>query len=93
MTEIDVVLKSIPEAVAPSVSKSLLDIILKSKNAPSLPSGLARQILGLYHDDLLSSKEGFKILMEVSVFLEKDKTAEKLQELNLNEAATNIRGA
>jgi len=93
LTEIDVVLKSIPEAVAPSVSKSLLDIILKSKNAPSLPSSLARQILGLYHDDLLSSKEGFKILMEVSVFLEKDKTAEKLQELNLNEAATNIRGA
>jgi len=93
LTEIDVVLKSIPEAVAPSVSKSLLDIILKSKNAPSLPSSLARQILGLYHDDLLSSKEGFKVLMEASVFLEKDKTAEKLQELNLNEAATNIRGA
>ncbi len=94
MTDIIIadVVKQIPPPAATSLHKSLLDILLKSKNAPSLPPTLAKRLLTLYHDDKLSSPEGFQTLLEASVTLEKEKTVEKLQEMNLNDAASQLKG-
>ncbi len=91
--DIDDIASLIPTEASASLQKALTDVILKSKNAQALPSTLAKNILNLYHNDRLKSTEGFKTLLEASVLLEREKTAEKLEELNLNEAAEKVKGA
>ncbi|MFQ6135202.1 MAG: hypothetical protein ACE5KU_05245 [Nitrososphaerales archaeon] len=92
MTGVEDIIKHIPQQVTSPLHKTLIDVILKSKNAQALPPSLAKSILNLYHVDRLSSPEGFKTLLESSILLEREKTAEKLQELNLNEAAAKVKG-
>jgi hypothetical protein len=47
----------------------------------------------LYHDNRLQNQEeGLISILEASLLLEKDKTIEKLQELNLSEAAEKVKG-
>ncbi len=92
MTDVEDILKHIPQQAASPLHKTLIDIILKSKNAQALPPNLAKSLLNMYRADRLESPEGAKTLLEASILLEKEKTAEKLQELNLNDAAAKVKG-
>lgn len=85
---IEDVVKRIPKEATGPLHKTLTDVILKSKNAQMLSPNLAKSILNLYHDEKLLSDDGFKVLLESAVSLEKEKVAEKLKEINLNEAAS-----
>ncbi len=92
LKDVEDIIKQIPEEVSASVHKTLLDVILKSKNAQALPPSVAKSILNLYHADKLSSPAGFETLLRASIHLEREKTAEKLHDLNLDEAAAKVRG-
>jgi len=91
LKEISDVLKYIEETEKNILSKKLLDIILKSKKAQNLSPELSKRFLAQYGLNNLESPEVFKALLEVSIELEMEKTADKLQELNFIEAANEIR--
>ncbi len=88
LINIEDVVKHIPKEATTPLHKTLTDVILKSKNGQMLAPNLAKSILNLYHDEKLSSDEGFKVLLESAISLEKEKVTEKLKEINLNEAAS-----
>jgi hypothetical protein len=92
MVDVDEILKVIPESLSTSLHKGLIDVILKSKNAPNLPAGVANHLLGLYRDDQLATQEGLKTLLDASIILEREKTAEKLHAMGLTEASKRVRG-
>ena len=92
LTSIDDVVQKIPQEATGPLQKKLTDILLKSKKGQMLDPNLAKSILNNYHDNDLKSPEGFKTLLEAAVSLEKEKVAEKMQELNLNEAAAQLGG-
>lgn len=91
MVDAENILKTLPGSSAASLQKGLVDTILKSKNAQSLPADVAKRLLSLYHGDQLGSPEGLVTLLQASVLIEQEKTAEMLQELGLTEAATKVR--
>ena len=92
LTSIENVIQKIPQEATDPLQKKLTDILLKSKKGQMLDPNLAKSILNNYHDNDLKSPEGFKTLLEAAVSIEKEKVAEKMQELNLNEAAAQLGG-
>jgi hypothetical protein len=86
------ILKSLPESSVASIQNGLVDTILKSKNAQILPSDVAKRLLSLYYSNQLGGSEGLKTLLQASVLLEQEKTAEMFQELGLADVAAKVRG-
>lgn len=91
MVDAENILKTLPSSSVAPLQKGLVDTILKSKNAQSLPADAAKRLLSLYHDNQLGSPEGLVTLLQASVLIEQEKTAEMLQELGLTEAAAKVR--
>ncbi|OHE54348.1 MAG: hypothetical protein A3K61_07005 [Thaumarchaeota archaeon RBG_16_49_8] len=91
MVDAENILKTLPGSSAAPLQKGLVDTILKSKNAQSLPADVAKRLLTLYHDNQLGSTEGLVTLLQASVLIEQEKTAEMLQELGLTDAAAKVR--
>jgi len=92
LVEIADLIRYIPPSQTNPLEKKVIDIILKSKNAPLLSDRLAKSILNLYHADRLSSPEGLQILLDASISLEREKTVEALQELGLTGAVKALSG-
>ncbi len=84
MTFKDIVSK-IPSSTWEVTSERLIDIVLNSKNAKKMPSGLAKTILYYWQRDQLASEIGLQRLLEASMHIDPDKTAETLKELGLQE--------
>ncbi len=91
MVDAENILKNLPGSSAAPLQKGLVDTILKSKNAQSLPADVAKRLLSLYHSNQLGSHEGLATLLRASVLIEQEKTVEMLQELGLTEAAAKVR--
>ncbi len=91
MVDAENILKTLPSSSAAPLQKGLVDTILKSKNAQSLPADVAKHLLNLYHGNQLGSQEGLSTLLQASVLIEQEKTAEMLQELGLTDAAAKVR--
>lgn len=91
LKEILDVLEYIGETEKNVLSRKLLDIILKSKNSQNLSPALAKRFLIQYRSHNLESPEVFRTLLEISIVLDSEKTADKLKELNFIEAANKIR--
>ena len=90
LINIEEIIKHIPNELTIPLHKTLTDIILKSKNAQMLPPYLAKNILNLYHDEKLLSNEGFSVLLESAITLEKEKVIEQLKEIKLDKAASYV---
>ena len=80
--------KMIPLSVREVAVEQLTDLVLNSKNADNMPSGLAKIILYYWQRDLLTSDVGIERLIEAAVLLEPNATYQILgQELGLQEVA------
>jgi len=80
--------KTIPVSIREVVVEKLTDLILNSKNADNMPSGLAKLILYYWQRDLLTSDIGMERLLEAAILLEPSATCTMLEEeLGLHEAA------
>jgi hypothetical protein len=82
------VAKSIPRSIRDVLVEKLTDLILNSKNADNMPSGLAKIILYYWQRDLLTSDVGIEKLLEAAVLMEPATTHEVIsEELGLHETA------
>lgn len=80
--------KTIPVSIRGILVEKLTDLILNSKNAENMPSGLAKLILYYWQRDLLTSDVGIERLLEAAITLEPDITCKMLgEELGLHEVA------
>jgi hypothetical protein len=80
---IEEVVRKIPSSSREAVSESLIDIVLNSKKASKMPSGLAKTILYYWQRDQLASEVGLQRLLEASISIDPEKTFESLRELGL----------
>ncbi len=71
---------------------TLLDIILKSKNAHKLSSEEAKVFLRLWQEDKFTTINGLVFLLDMAVKLEPEKTVNKLNETGFSELAGSIGG-
>jgi hypothetical protein len=82
------VAKSIPRSIRDVLVEKLTDLILNSKNADNMPSGLAKIILYYWQRDLLTSDVGIEKLLEAAILMEPATTSEVIsEELGLRETA------
>lgn len=85
------IVKMIPESKRQTLSDTLVDCILTSKNDDIMPSALAYTLLRCWQQNLLESEHGFATLLETAVLLEPEKTVAALSELQLTSAAEEIK--
>jgi hypothetical protein len=82
------VAKSIPRSIRDVLVEKLTDLILNSKNADNMPSGLAKIILYYWQRDLLTSDVGIEKLLEAAILMEPTTTSNVIsEELGLRETA------
>ena len=82
------VAKSIPRSIRDVLVEKLTDLILNSKNADNMPSGLAKIILYYWQRDLLTSDVGIEKPLEAADLMEPATTHEVIsEELGLQETA------
>jgi len=80
--------RRIPSSSWEVTSERLIDIVLNSKHANKMPSGLAKTILYYWQRDQLASEIGLQRLLEASLHIDPEKTIEALKELGLQELVT-----
>lgn len=80
------VAKSIPRSIRDVLVEKLTDLILNSKNADNMPSGLAKIILYYWQRDMLTSDVGIEKLLEAAILMEPTTTSNVIsEELGLRE--------
>jgi hypothetical protein len=92
--ELSNVAKKVPASIREIVVEKLMDLILNSKNAGNMPSGLAKTILYYWQRDVLTTDVGMERLLEAAVLLEPEATVTTLgTELGLQEVAIMLKEA
>lgn len=92
--ELSNVAKKFPASIREIVVEKLMDLILNSKNAGNMPSGLAKTILYYWQRDVLTTDVGMERLLEAAVLLEPEATVTTLgTELGLQEVAIMLKEA
>jgi hypothetical protein len=88
------VAKKIPIETRTTVIEKLVDLVLNSKNAEKMPSGLAKTILFYWQRDQLATDVGIERLLQAATLLEPESTILFLKdELGLAEAAALLKEA
>lgn len=82
------VVKKIPSSSWEVTSERLIDIVLNSPDSKKMPSGLAKTILYYWQRDQLASEIGLQRLLEASLLIDPEKTADILRELGFEELVT-----
>ncbi len=81
------IVKKIPMAIRIELAERIVDLLLNSKKAELMPSGLAKTILYYWQRDQLTSDTGIEKLLEAGIILEPEITVTMLNELKLEEIA------
>ena len=74
------IVEMVPTGKREKLSTKLMDLILKSKSADKMPSGLARVLLHQWQQGPLTNERGLTTLLEAAVILESEKTMNILEE-------------
>jgi len=83
--------ETIPVGKREPLLNRLVDLILTSKNDEKMPNRLANIILYNWQNDVLVSETGLTALLEATLLLEPEKTAEALTQLELTDFAEQIK--
>ena len=83
--------QNIPSALWDSVSKKLIDRLLKSSKVNKLSSNLVKSLLQYWKEDKFSTEEGLTLLFKASMLSEPEKTINLMEELNLPEIVENLK--
>ncbi len=79
------IVRKIPSSSWEATSEKLIDVVLNSPNSNKMPSGLAKTILYYWQRDQLATEIGLQRLLEASMIIDSEKTAEILTELGFQE--------
>ncbi len=82
------IVRELPSSSWEVTSEKLIDIVLNSHNANKMPSGLAKTILYYWQRDQLATEVGMQRLLEASMIVDPEKTADTLKELGFHELVT-----
>ena len=83
--------QNIPSALWDSVSKKLIDRLLKSSKVNKLSSNLVKSLLQYWKEDKFSTEEGLTLLFKASMLSEPEKTINLMEELNLPEIVEKLK--
>jgi hypothetical protein len=84
--------KLIPIEKREETADKLVNVILTSKNDEKMPPNLANMILYYWQQNRLTNDSGLSALLKAAVLLEKEKTLQVLNNLQLSEIAEKLEG-
>ncbi|MCW3991626.1 MAG: hypothetical protein NWE79_02875 [Candidatus Bathyarchaeota archaeon] len=87
----ETIAEGVPKSLHGELYKSLVSIVLGTRDKDAIPTELAKKIIYLWRQDQLASKTGITAMLEAAIMVDAEATHRILDELGLQELAVALK--